>query len=168
LVEIKARCTNLEYAKEILKKVNAEYIGKFHQIDTYFILSDELKLKLRSIDNKNFILIYYKRPNIADIKKSNVILHKVTDPNSLIKILGDILGIKVVVDKIREIYRYMDVQIHLDTVRNLGSFIEFEKSTNRDSAEKDMEVIRKLMKLFKISSSDLIPCSYGELLLKSL
>lgn len=62
----------------------------------------------------------------------------------------------------------MDVQIHLDTVRNLGSFIEFEKSTNRDSAEKDMEVIRKLMKLFKISSSDLIPCSYGELLLKSL
>ena len=36
LLEIKARYDDLNIARKILSKINAEKIGVYHQIDTYF------------------------------------------------------------------------------------------------------------------------------------
>lgn len=164
LIELKAKYGDLEKAREILRKLKAEYIGTFHQIDTYFIV-DNKRLKLRAINNKKFILVYYERPNIPSIKESKVILHEVYDKDSLIEILSRLFGIKVVVDKIREIYRYKGVQVHLDIVDKLGTYIEFEKETNTYEYERDKKLLETLLRLFGINKNDVVSGSYSDILL---
>ena len=73
-----------------------------------------------------------------------------------------IFGMKVVVDKIREIYRYNGIQIHLDKVKKLGEFIEFEVEIK--DLKRDKERILELMKILKIDGKNLIRGSYSDLL----
>jgi predicted adenylyl cyclase CyaB len=81
------------------------------------------------------------------------------------KILKKILAPLVVVEKVREIYRYNGTQIHLDTVKNLGKFIEFERQTSDDPKviKKDQLTLQKLMKKLKIDPNNLESLSYSDL-----
>ncbi|MBI2251518.1 MAG: CYTH domain-containing protein [Armatimonadetes bacterium] len=101
-------------------------------------------------------------------KQSNVILFKYK-PNSFLKeILAKSLGILVVVDKQREIYFIDNVKFHLDTVKNLGAFIEIEAiNINKNIGKvKLLEQCRFYLDLFQISKDNLISVSYSDLLLK--
>jgi len=78
------------------------------------------------------------------------------------------LGVLVVVDKQREIYFIDNVKFHIDTVKDLGTFVEIEAIGENEKADKD-ELLRQCkyyMKLFKISAEDLISVSYSDLLLQ--
>ena len=82
------------------------------------------------------------------------------------KILKKILTPLIVIEKVREIYRYRGTQIHLDTVKKLGKFIEFERQTSDDPKriEKDRLILEKLMKKLKIDPSNLESLSYSDLI----
>jgi adenylate cyclase, class 2 len=167
-VEIKARCENQDKIRELLKKLNADFKGNDHQIDTYFqVPVGRLKLREGTIENH---LIHYQRENQDGPKESQVTLFQNNPRSSLKSILEKALGILVSVDKTREIYLLDNVKIHLDSVVELGSFIEieaidFDGSIGRDVLYKQCE---KYMLLLEISSDDLISHSYSDLLLSRL
>jgi predicted adenylyl cyclase CyaB len=71
----------------------------------------------------------------------------------------------IVIEKVREIYQYQGTQIHLDTVKKLGKFIEFERQTADDpkSIEKDQQILEKLMEKLEINPSNLETLSYSDL-----
>lgn len=164
LVELKAKYSNLDDARKILNSLNAKYIGTFYQKDIYFMTGKE-RLKLRIINNEEYRLVYYLRPDLADIKESKVLISRVADGEALMEILDKTLGIKVMVEKNREIYDYNNVKIHLDTVHNLGTYVEFEKESDVNTYEEDIKIIKNLMKRLGINKSMLIDVSYSDLLI---
>lgn len=165
-IEIKARCANPEQNKSILRSQNADFKGTDHQVDTYFNVSFG-RLKLREGKIENF-LIFYDREDKEEPKQSNVILFKSNPNSSLKEILAKSLGISVVVDKQREIYFIDNVKFHIDTVKNLGTFMEIEASDKDGAIGKDklLEQCQYYLELFHISKEDLISVSYSDLLLE--
>ena len=96
-----------------------------------------------------------------------LLIFPIEKPADCKNLLGKILGIDVVVDKMRDIFLYENVRIHLDEVKNLGSFFEFEAVLNSSSNEKkEYQRVEFLMKEFAISKEDLLQGSYRELVLE--
>jgi predicted adenylyl cyclase CyaB len=165
-IEIKAKSTNQDKIREILKSLNADFKGTDHQTDTYFnVKIGRLKLREGNIENH---LIYYERENKKGPKQSNVILYKSNPESSLKEILTKALGILAIVKKQREIYFVNNVKFHLDTILDLGTFVEIE-AIDKDVSigkEKLLEQCTNYMNLFEINKEDLISVSYSDLLLK--
>jgi len=165
LVELKARVKNLNLFRKRLAELEAERFGCFRQTDTYFEVPKG-RLKLRQTDGeKKAQLIYYEREDVAKPKKSKVVIIDIGDSESFKTMLEKVLEVKVTVDKTREIYRHKGTQIHLDNVKSLGTFIEFERKTPTDSASvgKNREVLERLMKTLGIDPKSLESLSYSEL-----
>ena len=165
-IEIKARSTNQDEIREILKSKNANFKGVDHQIDTYFKVSfGRLKLREGKIENH---LIHYQRENKEGPKQSQVTLFTSDPTSSLKEILTKALGVLVVVDKKREIYFIDNVKFHIDVVENLGTFVEIEAIDTDGSIGKDklLTQCHFFLDLFKISQEDLISFSYSDLLLQ--
>ena len=163
LVELKARYEDLGKARALL--AGAEHVATVHQVDTYFSLG-ERRLKLRSIEGaREGQLVYYERPDVGGVKESRVLLASIPDAPAVREILARVLPVKAEVRKTREIYRLQGVQVHLDTVRGLGKFIEFEKvlagESDRDAGRKQLESLRAY---FQIPDDDLMASSYSDLL----
>ena len=164
-VEIKAKCTNQEEIRTLLKREKAEFKGTDHQIDTYFKVNNG-RLKLREGNIENY-LIYYERANESGPKTAGVTLLE-TKPNSPLKqMLSNALGVLVEVNKKREIYFIGNVKIHLDEVVGLGAFVEIEARDvdGKIAGEKLLQQCQKYVKLFKIQEEDLLKESYSDLLL---
>ena len=67
-----------------------------------------------------------ERPDVAAVKGSRIHLAEVPDGAALRGLLEVAFGVLVRVVKRREIWRWDGVQVHLDTVEGLGTFVEFE------------------------------------------
>ncbi|MCK4477469.1 class IV adenylate cyclase [Candidatus Bathyarchaeota archaeon] len=166
MVELKAKADDLAIVRDSLVQYGAEQVGVFHQIDTYYKVPKG-RLKLREVEGETGAeLIYYERENVAEPKRSSVFILKILQPQIFKQILERIIKVKVMVDKVREIYVYEGVQIHLDTVKGLGSFIEFECVTSEDSEQqkKDLLKLEKLRGQLNIGSKRLEGLSYSDLI----
>ncbi|EKD24599.1 MAG: adenylate cyclase [uncultured bacterium (gcode 4)] len=165
-IEIKAKSDNQDMIREILKSKNADFRWTDHQIDTYFNVNfGRLKLREGNIENH---LIHYQREDKEGPKQSNVTLFKSDPKSSLKEILTKALDILVVIDKKREIYFIDNVKFHIDTVKDLGTFVEIEAIDNDGNIgkEKLLEQCQFFLDLFKIPQEDLISVSYSDLLLE--
>jgi adenylate cyclase class 2 len=164
-VEIKARCADHESIRRMLRHRKAEFIGKDHQVDTYFLAgSGRLKLREGTIENN---LIWYRREDLSGPRTSYCRLFKTDSGSALKEILEQALGILVVVDKEREIYFVGNVKIHLDRVSGLGNFLEIEaQSEAGDLSEETLyRQCTGLMDEFGIDTGDLVSKSYSDLIL---
>jgi predicted adenylyl cyclase CyaB len=163
LVELKARYEDLGKARALLK--GAEHVAKVRQVDTYFSLG-ERRLKLRSVEGApEGQLVYYERADASGVKESRVLLATLPDAPAVREILTQVFPVKAEVRKTREIYRLQGVQIHLDTVRGLGKFLEFEKILGDPSeAESGRKLLESLRIYFQIPAEDLMTSSYSDLL----
>lgn len=172
LVELKAKVTNLDAVRKRLSSLDAQRIGNFRQIDTYFDVP-EGRLKLREVESSNKAkLVYYERRNIAGPKRSDVFILEIQEPQVIKSLLQKILKTKVVVDKNREIFRCQGatfgsrqcyVQIHLDDVKRLGTFIEFEMQSSEETEHGDRQILKSLMNRLGIKVSQLERYSYSDL-----
>ena len=166
IIEIKARCNKQDKVRNILIEENADYKGKDHQIDTYFnVRNGRLKLREGEIENN---LIHYERSNQKGPKQSSVLLYK-SSPNSSLKgVLEKSNGILVIVDKEREIYFIDNIKFHIDTVKDLGDFIEIEAIDENGSIgrTKLLQQCQDYLKKFAVVEKDLVECSYSDLLLE--
>lgn len=163
-VEIKAKCQDQDNVRRILKNNNAIFKGTDHQIDTYFVVPNgRLKLRQGSIENN---LIHYNRPNQSGPKTSEVSLYACPESEDLHQVLSKALGVKVVVDKKREIYFINNVKFHLDNVEKLGTFVEIEAidTDGSISAQRLHEQCTFYLNLFGVDEKDLITHSYSDLL----
>ncbi len=164
-VEIKVRCRRPSRIRKLLRQQNADFRGVDLQVDTYFkVPAGRGKLREGKIEHS---LIHYERPNRPGPKVSRVRLYQVACESKLKDVLAAALGALAVVKKSREIYFIDNVKFHIDRVENLGSFVEIEAidATGRIGRQRLLKQCRRYMTLFGIRKSDLIDCSYSDMLL---
>ena len=170
-IEIKARISGFERIRAFLREHNANFRGTDHQIDTYFnVQQGRLKIREGTIES---CLVFYNRDNRKGPKRCDYIIEQFepgdTMPGKLKAILSSSLGIKVIVDKKREIYFVDNVKFHLDTVKNLGTFFEIEAI---DTGAKDEKHLRRqcdeYLEKLGITETQLLEVSYSDMLLDEI
>lgn len=163
-LELKVKYPDFTFVKKVCKSINAKHSGVLMQTDTFY-KHNKGRLKLRNINNKQFELIYYNRTNTKTEKISEYEIIRMQDEMPVKKLLKEFLGVRGVVRKKRELYLWENVRIHLDAVRGLGKFLEFEiVCCNSKGLKAAPEKMKKLKKIFGISSKDLICVSYIDML----
>ncbi len=136
-VEVKYRVPNHDAIRDRLKALNARFLEHTEETDIYlnsplrdFSKTDEA-LRVR-IYGDGTVVLTYKGPRIGNVGKTREELSvTVNDLDSLLEILRrlDFREAAKVVKK-RDIYNYGNFTIYLDTVEDLGSFIEVETMVN--------------------------------------
>jgi adenylate cyclase class IV len=161
-VELKARYTDHDRAKSILKEIGAGFDRIERQLDTYFRVPRG-RLKLREIEDFPSELIFYER--IENGGRRDCLYHLVesNDPAGLKSLLEACLGSWTRVSKTRNVYRFKNVKINLDEVEGLGNFIEFEAAADGDPESAEL-LIGELVEKFGIEPGDVELKSYSDLL----
>jgi len=161
-LEIKVKMESHEPALAVLKKLSAEFVKDINQKDVYYKLPGSL-LKLR-IEDDGESMIKYIRDEVNPDRFSDyeVIYFKSTGNE---KFFNSIFETETVVEKKRLLYMYKSTRVHLDTVKDLGQFMEFETlvlNGKEDAKERFSFLIDK----FTINSDGQIKGSYRDLMLK--
>ncbi|MDD3190762.1 MAG: class IV adenylate cyclase [Candidatus Pacebacteria bacterium] len=131
------RKKSLSLNKILINKSNGAFQAEKHQVDEYFspahrnfldIRPVEEWLRLRDADGK--YSINYKNWHFEQDGKSHYcdkIETKVENINQMKNIFSALdFESMVIVDKLRKIYNYKDYEVAIDSVKNLGDFIEVE------------------------------------------
>jgi adenylate cyclase, class 2 len=162
-IEIKARCEDIQRAEENLNAIGAGPAGTFHQQDTYFRVA-EGRLKLREMGPDEGHLIYYKREDLPGPKRSDYEIAFTTDPEAMRRMLRELLGTWIEVEKTRQVWLWENVRIHLDDVKGLGRFVELEAVTDEKGIEESHRRVETLMRALEIKPEQLVEGSYGDIL----
>lgn len=166
-IEVKARITNMEDAERIASVITGDMPPvRFEQTDTYFnVPKGRLKLREHRGEETRDELIFYLRPNEPGPKPSDYWIVETREPTELKSMLSSALGINAVVTKERTVFFFQNVRIHLDSVVELGTFLEFEEVLPEGSSQPgDTDLIKQLMREFSIKKEDLIGESYCDLI----
>ena len=164
-IGIKARCNDLDKAREVLKERKAELKLSDRQLDTYFNVRHG-RMMLREGDTEH-LLVYYDRENISGPRHIDALLFKYEADSTLKDILISSLGVLAVVDKTRESYTIGNTMVRLDIVKDLGTFIEIEaRDATGVCTENDLSgECTDYMKMFSIQEQNLVSDSYSDMLL---
>src|SRR5487761_1178730 len=166
-IEIKARLRSLDDARGICRGLAAWHATE-HQIDTYFVCRQG-RLKLRERGEGPAQLVWYARPDGAEPRASDYQLVPVEDAAALKQALTAALGVRVVVEKRREIYLHQNVRIHLDRVARLGDFVEFEAVLAAgDDEPAAAALVERLAAALGVEAGDRVAGSYSDLLLSPI
>lgn len=160
-LELKARVENHEAIKHILKNIGATFEKILDQKDIYYKVEDGL-LKLR-IENGNYSLIKYNREEEKSNRWSNYYVVKMEGTETEL-LFSSLFPIETEVLKKRELYMYKDTRIHIDTVENLGKFIELETVVHGER-EYAKELFDEMIELLNLNLCDQIRSSYRDLIL---
>ncbi|MEN6308300.1 MAG: class IV adenylate cyclase [Anaerohalosphaeraceae bacterium] len=166
-IEIKARCTEPEHIRRILRQQNARFVGIDTQTDTYFNIPEgRLKLRQGTIENA---LIYYRRPDQPGPRQADVWLYPCPNGGAMKDLLAAALGVRVEVVKRREIYFIENIKFHIDQVDGLGSFVEIEAIDSELSigTEKLRAQCQMFLDLLGIRAEDMLERSYSDMLEQS-
>ena len=165
--EIKAKIFNCDIAKwkamAFIKKFKNKQHDVQHQKDVYFKIRGK-RLKLRIINKESGNLILYKRDEKSVKRISKYLFADTNNPEELEKILRNFFDVLVVVEKKREMFIADNIRIHIDKVKGLGNFIEFEVIYN--SFESAKKIMADLINYFELVETGFIKGSYSDLLLK--
>lgn len=167
-IEIKARLEDLESAVRTARALGAREAGADRQVDAYFRVPRG-RLKLRESLFAGEQLVLYLRPDEPGPRRADYEVLPVPRGGRTRELLEAILGVEVVVEKARRLFVLGDTRIHLDTVRDLGDFLELEAVYPYGAEEAEAAArldVERLMGAFGVAPEDLSPHSYRELLLE--
>ncbi len=144
-VEIKAYCTDLAQIRNRVTEMGGEKISVRHDRDRYFnhpsrdfALTDEA-FRIRSIGEKCYLT--YKGPKLSTRSKARVEEEvSVGDGNVAGRILQALSFEEVlIVEKKREVWKIGDIEICLDEIDGLGTFVELEfQAEEKERAEEEL------------------------------
>ncbi len=163
-VEFKAELPDLPLARMIAKSLGAIHADTMRQIDTYYRVADT-RIKRRERDGHETEYIFYDR---ADVARPRLSSYRLLSEEQALERLGSTpLPTLVRVAKVRELYLLDNVRIHLDSVDDLGRFLEFEAvvSETRDRVQ-CRDAVRKLRDAFIPAIGEPISKSYSDLVLQ--
>lgn len=166
-IEIKARLRDPEGAIRTARSLDARDAGTGRQVDTYFEVPRG-RLKLRESDSSEDQLIVYFRPDRPGPRRADYQVLPVPEGGRTRELLEEMFGVEVVVEKIRRLFWIGDTRIHVDEVRELGTFLEFEAVFPAGDADRESAArahVDELLERFGVRPDDLVPRSYRELLL---
>lgn len=163
-LELKARCADLSAARAGALALGAKPARVEAQLDTYYVCRSG-RLKLRQVAGRRAVLIWYRRPDEEGVRLSEYHLTPVTDAARLKSALEASLGVRGVVKKRRELLRWENVRIHLDSVEGLGCFVEFEAVlSEEEDEERSRERLARLIEAMGVADEEVIAGSYADLL----
>lgn len=176
-LEFKAQCQSLESLYPRLADLNATHRETVHQVDTYFHVAKgkdspiskacEPRLKLREIGGAaEAWLIYYERPNRDESRYSQYQLCEIADPETLKTLLTAALGVKTIVKKQRELWMFNHTRIHLDTVADLGKFVELETVFQGQTEAEAVNEHQHVKAILHLDTTDPVAVSYSDLVMQ--
>ncbi|MHC5028720.1 MAG: class IV adenylate cyclase [Planctomycetota bacterium] len=127
-IDFKAELRDLEVARRQCSLSGFVRIGVLEQTDRYFRLPDG-RLKQRSAPGEPIEWLFYHRPNRISPKMSTFTI--LSDEQARRRWGAHSLHHWLTVRKTRELWMQGAARIHLDTVVDLGNFIEFEALVSR-------------------------------------
>ena len=161
-LELKAKITSPSRILQTLQKLGRASESLL-QTDTYFRFKNG-RLKLREFGNGKAELIFYHRNEKKGRRWSNYSILSISDTKKTKEFLKRAFGIDVVVRKSRLVYYYKgQARIHLDRIKKLGMFIEFEVFLKRDR-KKAILLFNELVDVFGIEGKNVIRGSYADLI----
>jgi adenylate cyclase, class 2 len=164
-VEQKFHLKNHAELRARLKELGADHLETEHQIDTYynaphrdFLAEPNISewLRLREEEGKASITYKLWLPLDAKIKTHcNEYESELSDGGAMRKLLASLDFTElIVVDKQREEWQLDDVIIALDTVKDLGSFVEFEYKGDADTVAEAHRRIEQCIKRLNAKLGD--------------
>ena len=161
-LELKAVIPSPVAAERVARRLRARRIGLLRQVDTYYRIP-RARLKVREINGTRAELIYYARANSVSSRYSDYLIVKFPDAQTLKKLCSSLFAVQVVVRKRRVLYLYQNARIHIDSVRGLGSFIEFEVLVTQGKTQA-RKLMKRLTEAFGIRKASIVGESYSDLL----
>lgn len=159
-LEIKIPVTSIE---EFEKKISfAKFCGEERQVDVYFKMPPGALLRVRRIQNKGILGLKLIRDEFNS--EFEEIECEVSDAEEAMAILKK-LGFEelVMVEKLRKTYKYGNITLELNRVRELGDFVDFEIISDRAS---DKNRLIELIKALGYSEQDIDTRLYTELVME--
>lgn len=173
-IEYKAELRDLPLARTIASGIGAMQAEMLRQTDTYFRIPDA-KLKKRETIGHPTEWVFYSRPGQTRPKLSNFTIY--SEAVARERFGHADLPVWVVVRKVRELWLWHGVRIHLDTVEGLshafdekgnrgpGCFIEFEALVCPErSLTKASQEVEFLRESFNPAMGEALAVGYAELL----
>ncbi len=134
------------------------------QDDTFFNCPSG-RLKLRVFSATHAELIHYHRPDLPGPKPSDYRITPSSDPAGLREVLERAWGVLGRVVKRRTLYLIGQTRVHLDSVTDLGEFLELEVVLRADQSQQEgVAIASGLVEQLGIGRSDLIESAYLDLL----
>jgi len=151
-IEVKAKVKDFRKVKVRLKKIKAKKIDKQNQVDNYYLpfgccFNKKGRRLLRTRYNKKTKKMRLEAHRYQDNLSGYEFETEVTDKKMMENILKELKYKKVVtVEKNRQTYKYKNINIVLDKVKNLGNFVEVELlgQANQENKNKVLRVIDDL------------------------
>jgi adenylate cyclase class IV len=158
--------------RKVLRSIGAKKESIKKQKDYFFHLPKEKnpkipsRLKLR-VSGRKQLLVFYKRPSFSakDITPSDIVLLPVKD-NKTLYFLSKALGVKVIVEKQRELWRKGNTVFHLDKVRGVGNVFEIEVWARSKTLKQDQANFERYKKKLLPHLDKIITGSNEDLVLK--
>jgi len=181
-IELKARYADLSGGCAAARSLGATLATVERQRDTYFrVSSGRLKLRERwrlaespddvspdwsqAAEPLSSQLIFYDRRDATTPRPSNYSLVNLPPGAEVHDLLGQALSVVAVVVKHRTVYLYENVRIHLDHVRGLGCFLEFEAIVDETHDEElARAVLDKLLFVFNPHPDKVLAGSYADMM----
>ncbi len=161
-LEIKLRingtpATLSPYFKEVL-----------HQTDTYYSYNNG-RLKLREERGKTPYFVSYNRPDEKNEVLSEYHIFPVEDKNLFFRTFGGLFQEELKVIKKRKLYMIENTRIHIDTVNELGNFMEIEVVIRTEQQRKNANnLLQHILQLTGTENNERISVGYRELLINKL
>ena len=142
-IEIKARLRDRLNLLSKLKDIESQEINQ----DDTFYESLEGRLKLRNFGNGTCELIWYNRADEKGPKTSCYERLIVSEPKILKSILNRSMKQLNRVKKVRTLYLIGQSRIHVDSVENLGDFLEIEVVLKPEQTLEECNTIMNELKI---------------------
>jgi len=163
-VEIKARIGDLEALRCRLATLPIRGEEHLDQIDTFFRVAHG-RLKLREFADGSAELIYYERPDNGGARLSYYERLPLPQPTALKRVLTTALGVRGTVRKHRDVYLVGQTRIHIDTVDQLGTFLELEVVLGEsDSPEFGEAIATDMLRALQLPHQSLLRGAYIDML----
>lgn len=162
-VELKLHLVDRHEAARVLAELGAAYDDTITQVDTYYE-ADGRRVKQREETGAPPVLIVYNRPDATSPSTSNYTIYPLDEAPADIRAL--MRNVIAVVRKQREVWLHENVRIHLDTVEDLGEFLEFEAIIDGSRDETASRVmVDQLLEAFRDAVGDVLGVSNLDLML---
>lgn len=171
-IEIRAKINNFTTFQERFTKLGGIAIKNQNerQMDTY----------IKHSQDKNRVIVFRIRRKekgaILTLKTKSSILEKdiawkeinipISEPDKLEDILmTSCYEYVVLVDKVRDSFRYLDYEINVDNVRDLGYFVEIEYITKEEkNIDREISKMKSILYQLGCAQEDIIEKGYVPLL----
>lgn len=171
-IEVKAKASNLQDIVEELESKGCSISDRITQKDYVFISSDvsyddmkfgDIFLRVRETPKASYFTLKQMQKNELDNTEEET---EISDPESMrkaLEVMGYNLAVKVF--KKRRTTTYDGLEICLDEVEDLGSFIEVEKITDdSEDAEEVQNQLLVFLEQFGVNKEDRVLNGYDTLI----